>query len=61
MEIIQTEFSKELLRLLRKYKKTLTADKSGIHVIDCDDLRLVGIQNATTPSEEYRGTLIFVI
>lgn len=61
MEIIKTEFSKELLRVLQKYKKTLTADKSGIHVIDCDDLRLVGVQKATTPSEEYRDTLVFVI
>ena len=61
MEIIQNDFSKELSKLLKKYKKTITADKSGIHIIDCDNIETVVIQKATVASEDYRDTLMFMV
>jgi hypothetical protein len=61
MEIIQNDFSKELSELLKKHKKTITADKSGLHVVDCDNIEAVIIQKATVASEDYRDTLIFVV
>jgi len=60
MEIIQNDFSKELSELLRKYKKTMTSDKSGIHIIDCDNIEAVVIKKATVGSEDYRETLWFI-
>lgn len=61
MEIIQNDFSKELSELLKKHKKTLTADKTGIHVVDCDNIEAVVIQKSNVASEDYRDTLMFVV
>ena len=61
MKIIQNDFSKELSKLLKKYKKTITTDKSGIHIVDCDNIEGVIIQKATVASEDYRDTLMFVV
>jgi hypothetical protein len=61
MEIIQTDFSRDLTELLKKNKKTITADKQGIHIVDCGNIEAVLIQKATVASEDYRDTLIFVL
>jgi hypothetical protein len=61
MKIIQNDFAKELSELLTKHKKTFTADKSGIHVINTDEDVTIFLQTAETASEDSRDTLLFLI
>jgi hypothetical protein len=59
-KIIQNGFSIELRNLLQKYKKTITADKSGIHLVDSENLADILIKKPTTASEDSRDEIIFV-
>ena len=60
MEIIQTDFSKELSQLLRKYSKTLEADKGGIYIVDDKIGTNILIAKATTASEDLRDKIMFI-
>jgi len=60
MEIIQTDFSKELNQLLKKYNKTFEVDKSGIYIVDDKVKTNILISKTTTTSEDFRDKLIFI-
>ena len=60
MKYIETEFSKELTKLLIKYKKTFDADKAGIYVIDSETVRMVLIGESETASEDSRSKMFFI-
>jgi hypothetical protein len=59
-KLIQNGFSIELRNLLQKYKKTITADKYGIHLIDSENLADILIKKPTTASDYFQDELIFV-
>lgn len=60
MKITSTEFSREFSLLLKKHKKTLTHDKSGIYLIDCENIEEVLVKKATVASEDSRNELLFL-
>ena len=60
MKIIQTEFSKELSQLLRKYSKTFETDKGDIYVVDDKIGTDILIAKATTASEDLRDKIMFI-
>jgi len=61
MEYIRTEFSEELSALLRKHKKILTSDNSGIYIIDDEGISEVIIGRSETASEDSRDKMFCVV
>jgi hypothetical protein len=60
MKIIQTDFSKELSQLLRKYNKVFESDKGGIYIVDDKIGTNILIVKATTTLEDLLDKIIFI-
>ena len=59
MQIIETEFSKELSQLLIKHNKTFGSDKHGLYIEDCNNLNCILIQKPTMATDYPNEILIF--
>ncbi len=59
-KFIETDFTKELSKLLNKHKKTIESDKSGIYIVDSEAGGSVIISRQTLGSEDSRDKIYFV-
>ena len=60
MIIIENDFTKELSSLLKKYKKTLISDKSGIIIVQCETIEKVLIKRPVSLVESFNDMMFFV-
>lgn len=59
MKYIQNDLSRELTALLKKYQKTISADKYGIYIEDVIDVKIL-IGKATSATENSKDKLIII-
>lgn len=59
-EFINNDFTKELSKLLTKYKKTIESDKSGIYIVDSPEMVNIIISKPTCGTEDSRDKLFII-